>query len=254
MTTTTATNPVARRGRILAVTRLQFVDVRSVLVLPWIILGAILVLNIAIWWVVLSEAGTPAAEADVRDGLQWSGASSFIFIYMLIVAMQAIAGTFPFALGFGVTRRNYYLGTSLAFVILSVVYAAGLTLLAAVEEATGGWGLGGRMFTAVYFGGNEWYSRFLYYLALMLVFLFVGAMMATIYMRWKTTGIVVTFVVLAILVAGAAAIVTLTDSWQPIATFVTSLSDLGNIAALVITALLAACVGYLVLRRATPRT
>ena len=32
------------------------------------------------------------------------------------------------------------------------MYAVGITLLGVIEQATGGWGLGGRMFSAVYFG------------------------------------------------------------------------------------------------------
>ena len=41
----------------------------------------------------------------------------------------------------GVSRRTYYLGTALLVAALGDVYGPGLTVLQAVERATGGWGL-----------------------------------------------------------------------------------------------------------------
>lgn len=70
---------------------------------------------------------------------------------MMVVAIQVLNLTFPFALGYGVARRDFYLGTTLSFVMLSVGYGALLTVLGYIEEATGGWGLGGKLFTAIYF-------------------------------------------------------------------------------------------------------
>ena len=71
------------------------------------------------------------------------------------MSAQAVNAAFPLALGWGATRRAFSLGSGLLWVALSALYAAGYTLLGLVEELTGGWGLGGRMFTAVYFGDGE---------------------------------------------------------------------------------------------------
>ena len=64
-------------------------------------------------------------------------------------------GRLPFGLMLGVSRRGYYLGSALLVVLLSAVYGLGLTVLQAIERATGGWGQGvhwhafGHFFTTV---------------------------------------------------------------------------------------------------------
>ena len=73
--------------------------------------------------------------------------------------------------------------------LLSVMYAVGLTILAGLEQATDGWGVGGRMFTAAYFGGAdiEWWMRLPIFFFILLFFFFVGAAVATVYVRWRAT-------------------------------------------------------------------
>ena len=131
-------------------------------------------MNLAIWWIIFSAA-TAERRGRCREGLQYSGASIYIFVYMMVVAIQAMNLTFPFALGYGVTRRDFWLGSSLTFVLLSAMYAIGLTILSIIEEATNGWGLGGRMFTAVYFGDGPWSQRLFIFFVAFLFFFFVGA-------------------------------------------------------------------------------
>lgn len=60
--------------------------------------------------------------------------------------MQAINLTFHFALGLGVTRRDYFLGTIVHFATLAASFAVGVPLLAKLEELTDGWGVDGRFF------------------------------------------------------------------------------------------------------------
>lgn len=239
--------------RVLAVVKLQFTNPFGVVILPWVILLTILAMNIAIWWIILSAAATDADRADIREGLLYGGAGSYIFIYMLVVAVQAINGYFPFALGYSVTRRNYYLGIALTFVLLSLGFTAGMSVLGAIEEATGGWGLGGRMFTAAYFGVN-WIERGFSYLVLLLFFFFVGSTVAAIYVRYKSTGMIFFFVGLGVLLVGLGALFTLTGTWGAVGDFFATAGLMGSYAwSLVLTAI-AAVSGYLVLRRATPKS
>src|SRR5690554_4877023 len=110
-TTIQTTHTGGELQRVLNVTRLHLTNKFPMMVLPLLILGFIFLVNLLIWLLIRSVAG-PESAPDVTEGMQFSGASSFIFVYMMVVAVQAVNLTFPFALGYSVTRRDFYLGTS----------------------------------------------------------------------------------------------------------------------------------------------
>lgn len=253
----TMTQPVVTAttwNRVAAVFRLHFVNPITVLIMPWGILLTIFALNLAVWALILAGLNETADRAEVIEGFQWSGASTFIFVYMTIVAVQAINGTFPFALGLSVTRRDYFLGTTLGFIALAAIFATGLAILAALEEATSGWGVGGRMFTAVYFGDGTWYERYFIFFALLLFFFFVGAAAATVYVRWKSVGLTISLVVPALLLIGLGALFTVTDSWPAVWEWFAANGWTGSYAWSLVITVAAGLAGFLILRRATPRS
>lgn len=240
-------------NRILAVFRLHFVNVSTTIAVPWMIMGFIFLVNLAIWAIIFSTVTSASDRADVEQGLSWSGASSFIFVYMAVVAIQAINLTFPFAQGYSVTRRDFFLGTSIAFVALAAFYAAGLTALSVLEDATNGWGLGGRMFTSIYFGVGPWYTRFVLYFVLLLFFFFVGAAFATVFVRWKANGMIALFATITVLLVAVGALITLTESWPAVGTWFNDSGVNGVILWTLVPTAIAGITGYFVLRRATPR-
>lgn len=242
-------------GRVLAVTRLHLVNRMSVFGIPWIILAFIFLVNLVIWWIVFSATTDPADRADAQDGLQFSGATFYIFVYMMVLGIQAVALTFPFALGYSVTRREFWFGTALNFVIVSALYSAGMTVLAVIEQATGGWGFGAHFFTAVYFGGDDapWYLRFGLFFAIFLFFFFVGAVIATIYQRWRVNGMLVFFAVLVLVVLGLVAWATLTQSWPAVGSWFVATGASGVVAWSLVPTAISAVAGYLIIRRATPK-
>lgn len=239
-------------GRILNVVRLHIGNPYTAIVLPWIILGIVLAINLAIW--LLIAIGTHGRDAlNAQVGFSYSGSSFYIAVYMMIVAVQAVSTTFPFALSYGATRRDYWLGTSLTFVLLSAFYAVGFTILGVIERATNGWGLGGRMFTPIYFGDN-WWQRLLICFFGLLFFFFIGSSLAAVWVRWKVTGMVVFFTALAVLVLGGVTALTLTASWIGFWEALAAAGPLGIASWLLVPAAIGAVVGYFILRRATPRT
>jgi len=166
--------------------------------------------------------------------------------------VQAISITFSIALGYGSTRRNFYLGTAITFVLLAGVFAVVMALLGVIEQVTNGWGLGGHMFTAIYFGQN-WWTRLLVFFFGLLFALFTGSGFAAVWVRWKTTGLVVAFAVLAVLILGSIAVLTLTKTWNLVGGVLDG-GPLAFTAWLLIPAGLSAIAGYFILRRATPRS
>ena len=100
--------------------RLHFANPWTAVIVPWLIFGSIFALNWAIWFIVWVSMA-PADRADMGEGLQWNGAVFYFFVYMLVVAVQAMNATFSYALGMGATRREFYLGSLLTFLGLSIL-------------------------------------------------------------------------------------------------------------------------------------
>lgn len=242
-------------GRISRVVKLNLANPMTTVGMPALILGAIFVLNLAIW-VIIRANSDPADQAEISGGLQFSGATTWIFFYMLVVAVQAINLTFPLALGYGSTRRDFYLGSVLTFVILSAMWSILLGVMSLLEEATGGWWLGGRMFTAIYFGGESAGigERVIIFFCAMLFFFLVGAATATVYVRWKVLGMVTFFSLLALALVGAIAGITMARLWPAVGQFFVDAQALGVALWLLVPTALAGLAGYLILRRATPRS
>ena len=82
--------PTASSGsRIGSVLRLHFANPMPAVVVPAIVLGGIFAVNLVIWWIVLRSV-PPEGMADARDGLEWNGATFYLFVYMLVVAVMAL--------------------------------------------------------------------------------------------------------------------------------------------------------------------
>lgn len=252
MTVDRTTEPAGAFGRIWAVTRLNLANPWTAITLPWIIQGVIFLANYAIWLIIARASGW-GSVGPASEGISYSGASLYIFVYMLVVAVQTINSTFPFALGFGVTRRDFYLGSALTFVLLAAMYSVGLTILAAVEEATGGWGIGGVMFRAAYFGDGPWFGLLWIFFVTFLFFFFVGAFAAAVFVQWRSNGLIAFFLGLGVLLIGAAALLTYTETWHLVGEFFANSGLLGVYSWSLVPTAIAGVAGFLVLRRATPK-
>jgi hypothetical protein len=238
--------------RIWNATRLNLVNKWTVYWIPLMILGFIWLVNLIIWWIIHSST-TGSDRQDALDGTEWSGASFYIFVYMLVIAVQSMNMTFAYALGLSLTRREFYLGSSLAFVVLSVSYGAILTTLSYLEEWTNGWGVGGHMFTSVYFGSGPVWQRLFVFTAAMLFFAFIGAVSGAIFMRWRTNGLLIAAAVSVLLVLGAAALITGTQNWPAVGEWFVASGPHGVVAWTLVPTALAGLAGYFILSRATPK-
>jgi hypothetical protein len=247
--------PAGSGSRIVPIARLHVVNRVQIFLVPAMILLFILLVNIVIWWLIARSVTDPVDRADALDGLQWSGASFYVFVYAVVIGAQAVGFVFPYALGMSVTRRDFWLGSALAFVGLAALYGAFMTVFAVIEQATGGWGLGGRMFTVLYFGGEDasWYERFGLFFAAFLFCFFVGAVVATIYQRWRVNGMLVFFAALTLLLLGGAALITLTESWPAVGAWFAATGAGGVVAWSLLVTAVSAVVGFLLIRRSTPR-
>lgn len=237
--------------RIWNVVRMHVANPVPTLVVPWLITGVIFAVNLAIWLMVANAAG--GIDELEPDAFQYNGGISWIVFFMTVVAVQAMNLTFRFALGFSVTRRDFYLGSVLYFVLLSLLYSTGLAVIAGIERATDGWGIGAAFFAPWGLVGQPVATVWFLYLMAMLLFFFLGAAVATVWVRWGAYGLYAFFIGLAVLLVGAAWLITVTESWGDVGAFFTGRSLVAIAAWTAPITALCGVVGHLFLKRATPR-
>lgn len=252
MTTLTATpalTPPSEFTRIVNVMRLHLVNRQVYIGIPWMILGGAFAVSMLVALLINVATGD---MTGARLGFQYSWAVISPLWYLAAVAVMAIAQSFPFALGFGVTRRDFYLGTALLFLLISVGNGLALATLAEIEDATNGWGIGMGMFTSLFFTG-PWIANFFMYVVIQLGIFFIGACIATVYMRWRVMGMFVFWFGAALLLLAAIAVVTLTETWGAVIEWFVAQGVVGIFGWLLIPVSLAALLGYFILRGATPK-
>ncbi|WP_061960611.1 hypothetical protein [Demequina flava] len=247
--------PHGSRGalsRIVNVARLHVANPVPMFVIPVAITFVIFGVNLAIWAMVASAAGGRSnLEADA---FSYNGGVTWIIVFMMVIGVQAVTLTFRFALGFSVTRRDYFAGTLLFFAGMSAVYAVFLATMAALERATDGWGLGGGFFGPWGLADAPIAVVWLVFFAAMLLSFAIGFVVAGIWMRWRAYGLYTFFIVLATLGVAAGWWMTSQSLWGDLFSWLgeqslTSMS-LWSLAATVVCAGL----GWGILRHATPRS
>lgn len=241
-----STRPRPLATRVSAVVRLLFANPWTAIYTPLLILSIILLMNIAILGII--RANIPPDGDAASSG---NGGVLFLFIYMLVVAVQSVNQAFPLALGYGSTRRDFLLGFGAFALILSLGYSLLLAVASAIERATGGWGIGLSFFADDELWRAEWWQAIALSLLAFLLFFGIGAATAAVYVRWKALGMYVFWGALVFIVIGGAALVTWLQAWPQVGAFFVWAGVLGTAAwSLIITAF-CALAAWLILRRAT---
>lgn len=241
--------PLAKR--LANVVRIHLANPWPTLITPWLVSMAIFGFTYAIWRIVLMAASPGGVTGD---GFQYAGGNAWILVYMVVVAAQSMNQTFRFALGFSSTRRDYYLGTAALFTGLSAMYAAGITMLAGVESLTDGWGVDGAFFAPAFLVQLPLAHVFYVYFTLLLFMFFLGATVGSVFVRWGGNGVLVFCVALAAVLVAAVWLVTRADAWESVASFFTSNSVPAIFSWLLPLSAAALFVGFVLMRRATPRS
>ena len=99
----------------------------------------VLLVNIGVWAIIDGSVSDANDRAQTLEGLQWSGAAFYPFVYAMVIGITSISATFPLALAYSVTRRHFAVGSAITYAMLSAFFAAIFTVLALIEAATGGW-------------------------------------------------------------------------------------------------------------------
>src|SRR5215831_5022063 len=194
------------------VARYHLVDRLTYLALPWGIMAFSFLVNLVIATVL------PSPQGDYTGGLVT------IYIFLFVCGALSMTRSLPFGLMLGVSRRSYYLGTALLMVALGVVYGLGLTVLQAVERATGGWGLAVHFFRVPWIMDGPWYQTWLTSFVLLVLFFLYGMWYGLVFRRWSLLGLVA-FIGAQMLAALAVVVaVSLTSNWHAFGHFFAALT------------------------------
>jgi hypothetical protein len=219
------------------VARYHLIDRKGYLAAPWAILAFVFLVNLII--------------TEVQGGPNPTKALIAIYAVFLFLGVVSIARSLPFALALGVSRRSYYTGTSLLAASLASVYGLILTLLQAIERATGGWGVQMHFFQVSYIFTGPWYLTWATsFVGLTLLFVY-GMWFGIVYRRWNVIGLAAFIVAQATVVLAGASIATGTDAWKSIGHFFTALGAGGLTGALAALAAALFAGGSVAIRRVT---
>lgn len=176
-------------NRVVGAARLHLLGYQNVLV-PWSVLASALAINLLLFWSI--QLGNPSESAAFTGGLL------SIYVCAAVAAVQMLNRNFDFALGLGLTRRGYLLGTALFALLMAVGSAVALYALLGIEQATDGWGLELEFFgPAGLFSSNPLIAVPSYAVP-MLAFMALGALYGAINNRWGLTGVYASAVLLAL--------------------------------------------------------
>jgi len=103
---------------------------------------------------------------------------------MFLLGIMSLNDTFPFALGFGVRRTDYVLGTTVMAVAVSAVAAVLWLLFSLLESVTGGWGVELHYFHLPYFNDGSLIEQFWVYFVVLANMYFLGFVIGSIYQRF----------------------------------------------------------------------
>jgi hypothetical protein len=192
--------------RVLSAARLHFARPLVVLGIPWLIVLSSFALNAVLW------GTTPVSESDGAG----TGGLAALYVTVMVVYSQAVTQLLPFGMGMGLSRRAFYLGTALAAGVQAVGYALVLTVLGAVESATGGFGLGLDFWRPSPILVENLVLQFVVYAVPLVACAAVGIGLGIVFKRWGPAGLYALAVAAVGVIAGALALIGWLDAWQQV--------------------------------------
>ena len=237
------------------VARYHLVNRMNYLVLPWGWLAFAFAVDIVIFaFIPMGHHVVPTSHGMVQvqdNSGRYAGGMGAIVLVFFAMGVQSVARSLPFALALGVSRRSYYTGTALLAVTLAAGYGLALTVLQAIERASGGWWLATHIFRVPYILDGPWYLTWLTSSVTLALLFAYGMWYGIVYRRWSLPGMLAFIAIQVAILLAAALLITWSHAWPGTGRFFTTLSAAGltGLLAAATAALLAG--GYATVRRAT---
>jgi len=231
-------------SRVNSVIKMHFKDKWSWFIIPWMVLLSSFVINLIV-----------ASLVDTPEGIKTGGLAS-IFVYMLCGGIIVLPQTFPFALGFSVSRRDYMLGTAGMLGLVALYCSAILIIMSLIEQyVIVGWNVNLNFFHFSFMDPMNMFNLFLVYFFAIVHLFVTGFVIGCIYRRFGKNGMFIFFAVLLMIVTFFGYMAVYQGWLGDFYTWVTkySIVEIINGASIVMLALsvLYALFSYLLLRRST---
>jgi hypothetical protein len=124
-----------------------------------------------------------------------------ICVIMFVWGIMNLTDTFPFALGFGVRRTDYVLGTTVMAVEVSAVTAVLWLFCSLLEIVTGGWGIELSYFHLPYFNDGSLIEQFWVYFVALANLYFLGFVISSIHQRFGRAGTLIFLLIVFLLIS-----------------------------------------------------
>ena len=216
---------------------------------PIYILIGMTILSVLVGALIGIVTGFPLPEGDTVAMRYNAGAVYSIPGFLFSVGVLAMNRNFSMALAFGSTRRNFWFGSALGFVLTSLLVGLGSLIFLGLEFATDHWFINARAFDVDALGNGDPWLTFASMFVLSLVSLFAGAFFGTIFRAFGTVWTVVAAIVISVLTIALVAV--LVWQWDAISDRLVGLGDWLSIIITLVLAILAAAGSYGVNRLAT---
>ena len=188
--------------RTLAAARLHLVNPLVMLGIPWLVAGISFAINVAVY------ALTPAGEGEHAI----TGGVASLYVTVLVVFVQAVTQLLPFAMGLSLSRRTFYLGALVA-VAQSLYYGLTLSVLVAIEGATGGWGVDLAFWGPGPMDVDDFALQVLVSGGPMLAATFIGIGVGVVMKRWGQLGMWSLIVGTVVVLGGLSVLITWLEAW-----------------------------------------
>ncbi|MCV2492006.1 hypothetical protein OF117_21900 [Geodermatophilus sp. YIM 151500] len=192
--------------RVLAATRLHLARPLVTMGIPWLIVASSFALNAVLW------GTTPVSESDSAG----TGGLAALYVTVGVVYAQAVTQLLPFGMGLGLSRRSFYLGTAIAATAQAVSYAVALALLAAIEDASGGFGLGLQFWGPSPIDVDGPLLQVVVYATPLLACATVGAALGILFKRWGASALYTLAVAVVAVVIGTLLLIGELDAWSTV--------------------------------------
>ena len=227
-------------NRTVGVFKMHLRDKFSWLYLPWMIVGGVFAVSIAL--------ASALPETIVSGGL------FSIFVYYFLLGIIVPPQTFLYSLGMSIRRTDYFLGTSFAAAVFGAISSLLLLVLAILEHTwLSNWGIGLEFFHLPFVNDVSVPMQFIAYFVLIMFLFFAGLTIASIYRKFGRPGMYVFALLLFFIFAFTPLLISYYDRWERIGQWIIANILSMNVVTLWLVPLIAlfALASYGMLRRST---
>lgn len=183
---------MAQRTHAIYVAPLMFLVVLALTVIAGLIAGMVVGLPL------------PAEVGESFSGIMM--VVSVLIGFFISSSALTVNRTFATVMAFGGTRRDFWLGSAMGFVVTALIAAVCGTFLLVVEKLTDGWFIGVPVFDTPILGDGNLGITFMAVFAYALASLFTGAAFGTIFRASGAAAVTTAITATVLLVAGVVAL------------------------------------------------